>query len=817
MAKYGYFDDKNKKFVITRPDTPTPWINYLGSDEYCALMSNTAGGYSFHEDPKDRRITRFRYNNVPVDRPGKYIYLRDEKTGEYWSASWQPVVSVGRRSSVVGRNTTYDIRLSAEAKHSKHLAKAEHTTYEYECRHGLGYTKIKSQHKGIATHTTYFVPRGDNMELWASEITNNTGNLRKIKLFTYVEFCLWHAEMDMTDFQYTLNIAKANREGNIIFHETEYAPKAKKFNLSFFACSRKISGYDCDRETFIGPYRSEENPEAVERGKSFNSFSSGGNPIASFSVELTLKPGETKEIVFMLGVAENKSEAKRTVKKYKKTANILKSFGKLRSYWEDCLSNYQVKTPDPDVDTMVNIWNQYQCRTTFNWSRFASYYEAGIGRGMGFRDSNQDTLGIVHTIPAKVKVRLKELASNQFKNGSSYHKFFPLTKTGEKGGYSDDPLWLILAAVGYIKETKDFAFLDEPVKYVDGAKGTMYEHLKGAIDFVESEKGPKGFVLMRFADWNDCLNLGTDNERAETTWVPELEYWAIREFIRLAEHKKHFQDVKKYSKLAARVKANFNKNAWDGKWYIRGIDKFGKNIGSKKNKKGKIYLNSQTWAVMSGITEGKRARTCMDMVKKFLDTKYGVMLMAPAYTEFDPVLGAITTFAPGLKENGGIFCHSNPWAMIAETVLGRGDRAFEYYKKILPSAKNKIADIHKTECYVYSQFITGRDNPHFGRARNSWLTGTAAWNMVAISQYILGIRPEYEGLCVDPCIPRKWKRFTVQRRFRNAIYEIEVTNPKGLSKGVKSLVVDGKKIEGNIIPDFRDNNKVHKVKAVIGR
>ncbi|MBN1354363.1 MAG: glycosyl transferase [Candidatus Omnitrophica bacterium] len=791
MAKYGYFDPDNREFVITKPDTPTPWINYLGSEEYCALISNTAGGYSFHMDPKDKRITRFRYNNIPPDRPGRYIYLRDTSTGEYWSATWQPVIK------------------------EPQSPRAPASQYKYECRHGLGYTKIKSEYKGISAETTYFVPLGENVEFWVFKIANKSGKRRKLKIFTYLEFCLWHAEMDMTDFQYTLNIAKAVFEKNTIFHETEYAPKAERFNLSFFACTKNTSGHDCDRETFIGRYRSEENPEAVERGKSFNSFSSGGNPIASVSLDVKLGPGETDYAVFMLGVAEKKEKARSVIKKYRVQKAVFKKFEELKKHWNEFLGRFEAKTPDPEVDIMVNTWNPYQCRTTFNWSRFASYYEAGIGRGMGFRDSNQDTLGVVHGIPEKVKTRIKELASNQFKNGSSYHKFFPLTKSGEKGGYSDDPLWLILATAGYVKETKDIAFMKERVKYVDGRGEPMYEHLRKAIDFVESEKGPQNFTLMRFADWNDCLNLGTDNEVAETTWVPELHYLAIKEFIRLAELLKKQKDINKYKALLGRVKNNFNKKAWDGQWFIRGIDKFGKAVGSKKNKYGKIYLNTQTWAVMSGIAEEKRARISMDMVKKHLDTKHGIMLMAPAYVNFDPVLGAITTFAPGLKENGGIFCHSNPWAMIAETILGRGDRAFEYYKKILPPVKNAIADVHQTECYVYSQFITGRDNPNFGKARNSWLTGTAAWNMVAISQYILGIKPEYKGLMVDPCIPRRWKRFNVCRKFRNAIYKIEVRNPRSLSKGVKTLTVDGRAINGNIVPDFGDK-KVHRVIATLG-
>ncbi|MCX5679464.1 MAG: glycosyl transferase [Candidatus Omnitrophica bacterium] len=784
MMKYGYFDDKNREFVITRPDTPTPWINYLGCDEYCALMSNTAGGYSFHKDPKDRRITRFRYNNIPVDRPGRYIYLRDEVSGDYWSATGQPV--------------------------------RKDKGYKYECRHGMGYTTIKSKYAGISTETDYFVPLGENMEFWALKVINNSGKTRKIKIFTYLEFCLWHAEMDMTDFQYTLNIASAVNEGNVIFHQTGYAPKFGKLGLSYFGCNKKISGYDCDREDFIGRYRSESDPVAVENGKSFNSTASGGNPIASVSLNVSLEKGETKDIIFSLGVAETKEEAKKTYSRYLKETDVYKKLDELKAYWAKYLDHYHAKTPDPEVNSMVNIWNQYQCRTTFNWSRSASYYEAGIGRGMGFRDSNQDTIGVVHAIPQRVKARIMELASNQFKNGSSYHKFFPLTKTGEKGGYSDDPLWLIMSTAVYMKETGDIAFLDERVKFIDGESASIYEHLKKAIDFVLSEKGKEGFVKMRFADWNDCLNLGVGNEIAETTWVPELLYLEIQEFLTIANLLDRVEDYEKYSKVAFGIKDNFNKKAWDGKWYIRGIDKYGQPVGSAKCKEGgNIDLLPQSWAVMSGIAEGVRGLTCMDSVKRLLDTEYGIMLINPPYTEYDEKLGAVTTFAPGLKENGGIFCHSNPWAMIAETILGRGDIAYKYYKTILPTTKNKMADIHLTECYIYSQFITGKSNQNFGRARNSWLTGTAAWNFVAISEYILGIKPDYNGLVIDPCIPKRWKSFEVKRVFRNATYDIHVRNPKGINKGVKHLKVDGMKIEGNVTPVFNDG-KVHKVEVELG-
>lgn len=680
----------------------------------------------------------------------------------------------------------------------------------------MGYTVIKSKYAGISTETSYFVPVGENFEFWAFRIKNDSPKARKLKIFTYLEFCLWHAEMDMTDFQYTLNIASAVNDGNMIFHQTGYAPKSGKLGISYFGANSKISGYDCDRESFIGQYRSESDPIVVEKGRSFDSVASGGNPIASVSVDITLAKGGTRDIIFSLGVAETKEEAGKTHSKNLDPKVVYGKLDALKSYWAEYLGHYHAETPDPETNSMVNIWNQYQCRTTFNWSRSASYYEAGIGRGMGFRDSNQDTLGVLHAIPERVKTRIMELASNQFKNGSSYHKFFPLTKTGEKGGYSDDPLWLIMSAGAYVKETGDIAFFDEKVKFVDAGPAPMYEHMRRAIDFVLSEKGKQGFVKMRFADWNDCLNLGIDNEIAETTWVPELLYMETGEFLTIARLLDKADDYEKYSGIAEEIKNNFNGKAWDGKWYIRGIDKYGEPVGSAKCKEGgNIDLLPQAWAVMSGIADPGRGLTCMDSVKSLLDTRYGIMLMSPPYAEYDEKLGAVTTFAPGLKENGGIFCHSNPWAMIAETILGRGEAAFKYYKTILPAGKNKIADTHLTECYVYSQFITGKDNQNFGRARNSWLTGTAAWNFIAISGYILGVRPDYNGLVIDPCIPKKWKGYTVRRFFRNAVYDINVKNPNGVNKGVKKLTVDGLKIGGNVAPVFNDG-KTHKVEVVLG-
>jgi len=788
--KYGYFDQKTREYVITRPDTPTPWINYLGSEEWCGLISNTAGGYSFHKDPKDKRITRYRYNNVPSDRPGRYIYIRDNASEDYWSATWQPV---------------------CKAQNAKRKAQ----NYKYECRHGMSYTTIKSEYSGISTETTYFVPLHENLEVWNFKIKNSSNKKRDVSLFTYIEFCLWQAIMDMTDFQYTLNISKAAREGDAVYHLTGYSPAVGRNDFAFHASSEKIKGFDTDREIFIGPYNSEANPLAVSRGKSFGSINSGGNPIGSLWTKLTLKPKEEKNIVFILGVHDNKEEAAKIIAKYKSPKNAASEFAKLNKYWNDYFENYVADTPDEKVNLMVNTWNQYQCRTTFNWSRSASYYESGIGRGMGYRDSNQDTLGVLHVIPDKVKTRIKELAANQFENGSTYHQFFPLSKKGEKGGYSDDPLWLVLSTAHYIKETGDEGFLDEVVPFTDSGSATMYEHAKRAVDYVSNKVGPHGFPLIGFADWNDCLNLMGPNKAAESVWVAQFVVWAANEFANLARLKDNDDDVEKYMKIASDMRDKINTAGWDGDWYIRAFDDDSNPVGSNKNKEGKIDLLAQAWGIMGGVADGKRGVRCMDMVKKMLDSRHGIMLIAPPYTSYDTKIGAVGTFAPGLKENGGIFCHANPWGMIAETMIGRGDMAFDYYKKMAPAYRNDISDVHMTEPYIYAQYIAGEAHPAFGRARNSWLTGSAAWNLVAITYYILGIRPDYNGLVIDPCIPKKWKGYTVKRVFRGATYEIEVKNPKGVSKGVEYLIVDGKKIIGNVAPEFEDR-KVHKVEVTLG-
>ena len=780
--KFGYFDDTNREYVITRPDTPLPWINYLGVDEYCGLMSNTAGGYSFYKDAAFRRLLRYRYNNVPMDRPGRYIYIRDNSSKDYWSASWQPT--------------------------NKDLKK-----YKYECRVGLSYTKIKAQYAGVESEANYFVPYGERCEVWRIKLKNKTKNPKKLSLFTYVEFCMWDAMNDATDFQYNLNIGTTEFKNNAMYHNTLY--HVHKNHFAYFWSNAKVSSYDGLRQAFVGPYRGEANPLAVEKGKCSNSLASGWAPFGGLHVNVSLPAGKEKEVLFVLGYGENTGEEKRVFEKFKKPGAADKALAELASYWDENLEKYKTETPDKAVNSMVNVWNQYQCRTTFNWSRSASYYEAGGSRGMGFRDSNQDTLGFVHQIPEKVKGRLVDIASVQFPEGRAMHQYSPLTKKGNKEGFGDDHLWLPLAVSKYIKETGDMDFLNKKIPFTDGSAGKMYEHLKKAIEYSWGSTGYHGLCKAELADWNDCLNLKGPKNMGVSVMIAMQFVLSANLTAELAERSGRVLDVESLRNMANEMKDRINNHAWDGEWYVRGFDDNGKVIGSGKSKYGKIWLNTQTWAVMSGVAEGERAVQIMDNVKKYLDTKYGIVLFWPAYKEYIEEVGYVSVYPPGLKENAGIFCHTNPWAMIAEAMLGRGDQAFKYYKTILPSAANNIADIHATEPYVYSQMIAGKEHKNFGQAKNSWLTGTTAWNFVAISQYILGIRSDFDGLMVDPCIPPAWKGFKIKRVFRGAAFNITVKNPDKVSRGIRSMTLDGKRIKGNIIPPQKDK-KEHNVEVVMG-
>ncbi|HOT91758.1 MAG TPA: glycosyl transferase [Anaerolineae bacterium] len=811
--RYGYFDDKNREYVITQPDTPLPWINYLGSEAYFGLISNTAGGYSFYRDARLRRITRYRYNNVPLDFGGRYLYLRDNATGAFWSPSWQPT------------RTPLD---------------------SYTCRHGMGYTIIESANQQISAKTLYFVPLGANLEIWSTTITNQRDTVADLSLFSLIEFCLWDAWDDATNYQRNFNIAQVEIEDGVIYHKTEY--RERRDHFAYFACSAPLAGYDTHREDFLGPYRGWDKPVVVERGESANSEARSWAPIGSHHVKLTLQPGESRRIIFLLGYQENPRDQKfdppdsqiinkRLVKpiiaKYLQPETVDAAFADLRAYWDGILGIYQVDTPDMATNRMVNVWNAYQCMVTFNMSRSASYFESGVGRGLGFRDSSQDLLGFVHQVPARARERILDLAATQLANGGAYHQFQPLTKRGNDAvgsGFNDDPLWLPLAVVAYIKETGDFDILNAPVPYENkpGTETPLAEHLERAINYTLNNLGPHGLPLIGRADWNDCLNLNIfsdepgesfqvaplkkDGKVAESVFIAVLFVLAAKEMAALSDkvnqrisesanqvlpfaiRHSHF-----YLDAAAKMEQTIWAHGWDGAWFLRAYDAFGEKVGSHECAEGQIFIEPQGVAIMAGLgLDDGRAELALASVKERLATEHGIVLQQPAYSRYYLHLGEISSYPPGFKENASIFCHTNPWIMIGEAIVGHGDQAFDYYKRICPAAREGISEIHRCEPYVYAQTIAGRDNPRHGEAKNSWLTGTAAWNYVAITQWILGIRPSYDGLQIAPVIPMDWQGFTATRIFRGVTYHITVERQGG--GNTVSLVVDGKPVEGNIVP-----------------
>ncbi len=814
--RYGHFDDQNREYIITRPDTPLPWINYLGCESYFGIISNTAGGYSFYRDARLRRLSRYRYNNAPFDVGGRYLYLRDNETGKFWSPSWQPT------------RTKLD---------------------KYECRHGMGYTIIGSTANKIEAQTTYFVPLGETLEIWKCKITNHRKKLAKLSLFSSLEFCLWDAQDDSTNFQRNFSTGQVEIVDGVIYHKTEYRERRNHF--AYFACSEKLAGFDTQRDTFLGAYRSWDNPAAVARGKSFNSVACGWAPHGSHHVKVNLQPGQTKEIIFVLGYHENavdkkfsppdsqtinKTTVKPVIAKYLDGKNVAAAFQKLKENWDNLLGVYRVTSPDIHANRMVNIWNAYQCMATFNMSRSASFYESGIGRGLGFRDSNQDLLGFVHMVPSRARERILDLSATQLKSGGAFHQYQPLTKRGNDdigSGFNDDPHWLILGVGAYIKETGDWAILDEPVQFENeaGSEQPLYEHLRRSFNYTLERLGPHGLPLIGRADWNDCLNLNcfsdtpgqsfqtTTNKEgkvAESVFIAGLFVLASKELAAIATKRGLADEAKHYLAAAAKMEKVIYQHGWDGEWFIRAYNDFGQPIGSKVCKEGKIFIESQGMCIMAGVgLEDGKAKLTLDSVNQHLATKHGIVLQQPAFTKYYIEMGEISSYPPGYKENAGIFCHNNPWIIIAETMVGNGNRAFDYYKRINPSARENIGDLHRCEPYVYAQMIAGKDAPTHGEAKNSWLTGTAAWNYFTITQWILGIRTGFDGLVVDPVIPAKWKGFTVTRKFRGNTYVIEVKNPNGQQRGVKRLLVDGKEVTGNVLPVLPPQAKPIRVEAVL--
>jgi len=801
--QYGYFDDQNREYVITRPDTPLPWINYLGCQAYFGIISNTAGGYSFYRDARLRRITRYRYNNVPFDLGGRYIYVRDDETGDYWSPSWQPV-----RSDVE----------------------------QYTCRHGMGYSTISSRRRGIAASTRYFVPLDENLEVWQFTISNERLTPAALSVFSLIEFCLWDAQDDATNFQRNFSIGQVEIDDGVIYHKTEYRERRNHF--AWFACSSQIAGFDTQREAFLGPMRGWDRPLAVERGASGNSEAHGWAPIGSHHVRLVLQPGETRQILFVLGYQENpvdekfdppdsqiinKKRAKPVIAHYRDPANVDMAFERLRAYWDGLLGICQVNTPDIHTDRMVNVWNAYQCMATFNMSRSASFYESGIGRGLGFRDSNQDLLGFVHMVPERARERILDLAATQLPSGGAYHQYQPLTKKGNNdvgSNFNDDPHWLIVGVAAYLKETGDWSILTEPVQYDNqpGSEQPLYEHLQRSFGYTLDRLGPHGLPLIGRADWNDCLNLNCfsdtpgqsfqtstnkEGKVAESVFIGGLFVLAGKELAEIAAHSGHADEAPDYLAEAAKMEETVRRHGWDGEWFVRAYDDFGNKVGSEECAEGKIFIEPQGFCVLAGIgLDDGLARRALDSVRKYLATPHGIVLQQPAYSRYYLHLGEISSYPPGYKENAGIFCHNNPWVIIAEAMTGNGDAAHDYYSRINPSAREPISDLHRCEPYVYAQMIAGRDAPTHGEAKNSWLTGTAAWNYYAIVQWILGIRPAYDGLQIAPVIPARWSGFEAVRRFRGVTYRINVRR-EGPGNAA-TVTADGRQLASNIVPPPAD-------------
>ena len=819
--KFGYFDDSNREYVITDPKTPWPWINYLGNEEFFSLISNTAGGYSFYKDAKFRRITRYRYNNVPMDNGGRYFYINDN--GTVWSPGWKPC------------KTPLDF---------------------YECRHGMSYTRLTGAKNGIEASILFFVPLKTWGEVQKMTLRNTSQERKHIKLFSFAEWCLWNAATDMENFQRNFSTGEVEVDGSVIYHKTEY--KERRNHYAFYSVNAPIQGFDTDRESFIGLYNEFRDPQQVMEGQPANSIAHGWSPIASHYLEVELEAGESKDFIFLLGYVENEQEEKFSeatpgllhsgsspiINKKKAQAlinafdtpeKVDAAFAELNAYWDDLLDIYVLKSEEEKLDRMVNIWNQYQCMVTFNMSRSASFFESGIGRGMGFRDSNQDLVGFVHQIPERARERIIDIASTQFPDGGCYHQYQPLTKRGNNdigGGFNDDPMWLIFGTVAYIKESGDFSILDEPVPFdnVPGSEVSLFDHLRISFNHVIENLGPHMLPLIGRADWNDCLNLNcfswdpnesfqttenkTEGSKAESLMIAGLFVVCGRDYVELCQQIGKLDEAARAQQFIDQMVEAVKQHGWDGEWYLRAYDYFGRKVGSKENEEGQIFIESQGWCSMAGIgLEEGMVEKSLNSVKERLDCEHGIVLNNPAFTKYLVEYGEISSYPAGYKENAGIFCHNNPWIIIGETVLGRGDYAWDYYRKICPSYTEERSALHKVEPYVYSQMIAGKDAARPGEGKNSWLTGTAAWNYYAITQYILGIKPTYEGLEINPCIPSAWKEYQVKRRFRGATYNITVLNPHGVCKGIRSIELDGEKIAGNIV---KHQPGLHQVIVTLG-
>ena len=810
--QYGHFDDARREYVITTPRTPLPWINYLGSEDFFTLLSNTAGGYSFYRDARLRRLTRYRYNNSPLDSEGFRVYIRDGET--VWNPGWQPVQTELER---------------------------------YSCRHGLGYTVIEGARGGVRAEQTLLVPKGDRCLLMRLTVLNESAAEKRLRVFPYVEFCLWDAMDDSSNFQRNYSTGEVEVDGAAIYHKTEY--RERRDHYAVFWANRAPDGFDTARDAFLGVYGSPARPEAVFGSGCTGSVAHGWQPVAAQEFDLTLAPGASETVIFGLGYIENpqaekweapgvvnKTRAKEMIARYADEAAFDQAMAALAESWTALLGRYQVSTGDSKLDRMVNIWNQYQCMVTFNMSRSASYFESGMGRGMGFRDSCQDLLGFVHMIPERARERILDIAATQFPDGSAYHQYQPLTKKGNLAvgsGFNDDPLWLIAGTDAYLRETGDWSILDEQVDFDNdpALAQPLLEHLRRSFTYTRTHLGPHGLPLIGRADWNDCLNLNCFSEHpgesfqitgpsegpvAESVFIAGMFVKYGRAWAEICRHVGLTDEAKEADAAVAAMEKVVLDAGWDGAWFRRAYDAFGHVVGGKECEEGQIFIEPQGMCVMAGIgKESGEAARALKSVEERLDTKYGIVLLNPAYTRYHLELGEISSYPPGYKENAGIFCHNNPWIVCAEAELGHGNRAFQVYRRTAPAYIEDISEIHRTEPYVYSQMIAGKDAPSFGEGKNSWLTGTAAWTFLSISQAILGVKPTLDGLQIDPCVPSGCKGFTAERLYRGARYRITVENPGGVEHGVRSVTVDGKEQSGTVLAPAPAGSTVD-VRVVMG-
>lgn len=796
--KFGYFDDANKEYVIERPDTPRSWSNYLGSTEYGAIITNNAGGYSFFHSAAQGRFVRLRFNAVPMDQPGRYIYIHDQESKDYWSASWQPV--------------------------GKPLDQ-----YKSVCRHGTAYSVIRSEYAQIETETTYFVPLGRRFECWLVRTTNNSPKKRNLRLFTFVEYSNnWHVWQDSFNLQYTQFILRMDVVDQIIDQginvslpdmEEDFENHDQNRHTFMAVGGAEVRGFDTDREKFLGPYRTYANPLVVEKGQCANSIAVGDNGCGVLQVDMELQPGEAKEFVVLMGIGKAGREGKAAVKEFDGPAKARAAFHALKAFWHRRLEGMSVKTPDPEFNSMMNMWNPFNCLITYAWSRAASLVYSGERDGLGYRDTVQDLLGVLPTIPEEAGKRLELMLTGQVSTGGAMPLVKPFAhqpgqeKPPQEEEYrSDDCLWLFNTIPAYVQETGDIAFYQKVLPYADEGEATVLGHMRRAIEFNLERSGIHGLPCGLAADWNDCLVLG---HCGETVFVAFQVRYALKTYVEICEMLNQPKEVQWAREKLAILDRNIETHTWDGEWYLRAFRYDGLKYGSKENEEGSLWLNPQSWAVLSGHAPPEKAEMVMKAVRERLATESGIMIIDPPYEKADLRVVKAPLFNKGMKENGSIFCHTQGWAIIAETMLGHGNQAYQYFRAFMPAAYNDRAEIRQIEPYVYSQFTHSKYSPRFGASRLPWLTGTAAWAYHAATNYILGIRPEYQGLRLDPCIPSSWKSFSVERRFRKRWLSIRVRNEKGVQKGVRHVVLNGETLPSNFIPFERLNDR-NEVLVVMG-